>query len=122
MIKNWNYKNLQLDYSSMYDKKHPSDIDMFYIKTDGTLIFGEIKNESYKKEFWENQKKLFEQLIDGYSKEALFIFIIHNKYVQNGDTKVDVPDCYVKEYYYKGKWHEPRKPTKVKEVLEDEKI
>lgn len=117
MIKNWNYKNLQLDYSSMYGERHPSDIDLFYIKEDGTFIFGEIKNESYKKELWEKQKKLFEQLIDNCKKKAIFIFIIHNKYVQNGDTKVDIPECYVREYYYNNQWYKPKKPTKVREIL-----
>ena len=48
MIKNWNYKNLHLDYSSMYEgNKHPSDIDLFYLAKNDTLILGEIKNESY---------------------------------------------------------------------------
>ena len=49
---------------------------------------------------------------------AIALFIIHNKYVQNGDTKVDVPNCLIKEYYYNGSWHIPTKETKVKDVLE----
>ena len=119
MIKNWNYKNLRLDYSSMYNgTNHPSDIDLFYLTNNETLILGEIKNESYNTDNWEKQKKIFEKIIDNYKKEAMYLFITHNKYVQNGDTSVDVPNCYVKEYYYKNAWRIPQKPLKVREVLE----
>lgn len=119
MIKNWNYKNLHLDYSSMYEgSNHPSDIDLFYIAKDDTLILGEIKNERYNKDAWEKQKKVLQRVIDNYRKEALYLFIVHNKYVQYGDTSVDVPNCQVKEYYYKGKWRIPQKDLLVKEVLE----
>lgn len=119
MINNWDYQKLRMDYSS-YTKSnnHPSDIDMFYITDDDTLILGEIKNESYKKELWEKQKKILQRVIDNYKKEAIYLFITHNKYVQKGDTKVDVPDCYIKEYYYKGKWHVPFRKLKVKDVFD----
>ena len=119
MIKNWNYKNLHLDYSSMYEgSNHPSDIDLFYIANDDTLILGEIKNERYNKDAWEKQKKVLERVIDNYNKTGVYLFIVHNKYVQYGDTKVDVPNCPVKEYYYKGKWRTPKRELLVKEVLE----
>ena len=117
MIKHWNYKNLRLDYSSMLGKIHPSDIDIFFIKNDGTIIFGEIKNESYNQDLWNKQKKLFEKLTDGYNGNAIFLFITHDKYVQNGDKSVDVTDCFIKEYYYKGQWRKPKKDTKFKDVL-----
>lgn len=118
MINNWNYKNLHLDYSSMYEKNnHPSDIDIFYISKNDELILGEIKNESYNQDNWEKQKKILQRVIDNYKKESMYLFIVHNKYVQNGDKRVDVPNCNVKEYYYKGKWRIPKKETKVWEVL-----
>ena len=119
MIRNWNYKNLQLDYSSMFKgSNHPSDIDLFYLTNDETLILGEIKNESYNTGHWEKQKKILQKIVDNYKKEAIYLFIIHDKYVQKGDTKVDVLNCQVKEYYYKGKWRIPKNLLKVKEVLE----
>lgn len=101
---------------------HPSDIDMFYYGKNGIVIFREIKNESYDEKNWEHQKKLFQKVVDGFEKEAMWLFIIHDKYWQKGDTKVDVPECIVKEYCYKkpnykSKWITPRKETKVKEVL-----
>ena len=79
---------------------------------------GEIKNESYNTDNWEKQKKILQRVIDNYKKEAMYLFIVHNKYVQKGDTKVDVPNCQVKEYYYKGEWRTPKKELKVKEVLQ----
>lgn len=116
MIKNWNYHNLYMDYSSYTESNnHPSDIDMFYIGKNNTLIVGEIKNE--KGTFTKGQKKLYEQLVDNWKYEGLALFIIHNKYVQYGDKKVDVPECKIKEYYYKKDWHIPKKEIKVKDVL-----
>lgn len=124
MIRNWDFHNLRMDYSSMYGDIHPSDIDMFFIGENNVLIIGEIKNECYDREKWQKQKKIFERLIDNYKKEAMCLFITHNKYWQDGDRKVNVPECYVKEYYYKNhkNWITPRKPIKVKEVLEKYKI
>ena len=116
MIRNWNYHNLYMDYSSYVDtNNHPSDIDMFYIGKDQTLIVGEIKNELGK--LIGGQRKLYEQLVDGWKYDAMALFIVHNKYVQRGDTKVDVPNCLVREYYYKGKWHQPQQELKVIDVL-----
>lgn len=118
MIRNWNRHNLYMDYSSYTESSdHPSDIDMFYLGEDDMLILGEIKNESYNEIYWEKQKKLLQKIIDNYSKEAMYLFITHDKYVENGDKKVDVPNCFIKEYYYKGKWNKPKKDTKVKEIL-----
>ena len=116
MIRNWNYHNLYMDYSSYADtNNHPSDIDMFYIGKDQTLIVGEIKNELGK--LIGGQRKLYEQLIDGWKYNGMALFIVHDKYVQRGDTKVDVPNCLVREYYYKGKWHQPQQELKVIDVL-----
>lgn len=119
MIKNWNFHNLYMDYSSMFDtNNHPSDIDMFYIGKDDILIIGEIKNEQGI--LREGQRKLLEKIVNNWGKDAICLFIVHNKYVQNGDTMVDVPNCYVREYYWKrkGEWVYPREPTKVMDVLE----
>lgn len=116
MIKNWNYHNLYMDYSSYTESnEHPSDIDMFYIGKNNMLIVGEIKNELGKLEG--GQRKLYEKLVDGWKYDGIALFIVHDKYVQNGDKKVDVPECKVREYYYKGNWHKPKRDLKVKEVL-----
>ena len=116
MINNWNYHNLYMDYSSYTEtNEHPSDIDMFYIAENNMLIVGEIKNERGK--LIGGQRKLYEKLIDGWKYKGIALFIVHNKYVQNGDKKVDVPNCKVREYYYKGSWHKPKKELLVKEVL-----
>lgn len=117
MIKNWNFHNLYMDYSSYTTgKNHPSDIDMFYIGKNKTLIVGEIKNELGK--LTGGQRILYETLIDNWKYDGMALFIIHNKYVQNGDKKVDVPECEIREYYYKNHWHKPKNKLLVKDVLE----
>lgn len=119
MIKNWDFHNLDMDYSS-YTKSnnHPSDIDMFYIGKKDILIIGEIKNEKGKLNI--GQKRILEKLVNNWKQDAICLFITHNKYVQKGDKKVDVPNCYVKEYYWKKakRWAIPKQKTKVKDVLE----
>ena len=119
MIKNWNFHNLYMDYSSMFDSdNHPSDIDMFYIGKDDILIIGEIKNEQGT--LRDGQRRLLEKVANNWKRDAICLFITHNKYVQNGDTRVDVPNCYVKEYYWKkaGIWVVPKEPTQVIDVLD----
>jgi len=119
MINNWEYHSLYMDYSSMYSgTDHPSDIDLFYLGKDGVLILGEIKNE--RGELMRGQRKILELLADGWSKDAIVLFIQHDKYYQDGDRVVNVPDCEVKEIYYKSlhEWRRPRKPTTVREIID----
>ena len=117
MIKHWNFHNLYMDYSSMYGKDHPCDIDMLYIGKDDILIIGEIKNEQGR--LRNGQRKLLEKVINNWKYDGICLYITHDKYVQLGDTKVDVPECYVKEYYWKQakRWFKPREKLKVKDVL-----
>lgn len=118
MIKDWDFHDLRMDFSSMYEgSNHPSDIDMFYIGRDHFLIIGEIKNE--RGHLKDGQRRILEKLINGWKDDGMVLYITHDKYVQNGDREVDVSECYVKEIYYKKtrRWTEPRKPTKVKEVI-----
>ena len=117
MIKNWNFHNLYMDYSSYTSSNnHPSDIDMFYIGKNNMLIVGEIKNELGK--LMNGQRKLYEKIVDNWKYDGMALFIIHNKYVQNGDKKVDVPECEIREYYYNKHWHKPKTKILVKDVLE----
>ena len=117
MVRNKNFHNLFMDYSSYTESNdHPSDIDMFYIGKGNMLIVGEIKNERGK--LIGGQRRLYENLIDGWKYDGIALFIVHDKYVQKGDTKVDVPNCFIREYYYKGEWHKPKKEIKVKNVLD----
>ena len=118
MIKNWQQHELYMDFSEMETEKHhqPSDIDMFYLGKNNTLILGEIKNE--RGTFSDGQKRLYERLANGWNGTCLVLFITHSNYVQNGDKKVNVAQCFVKEYYYKGKWIEPMLPTRVYEFID----
>lgn len=119
-IKNWEFQQLHMDFSSMFpDGNHPSDIDMFFLTDTDFLCVAEIKNERGR--FNPSQRRRLERLIDGWKADGVCLYVTHNKYVQNGDTEVNVPDCYIQEIYYKNKhqWVKPKKPTKVMRVIED---
>lgn len=126
MIKDWNEHGLVMDFSSIYDgNDHPSDIDMFYIGKDDNgqdvLILGEIKNEQGTLK--EGQKNLLERLAKGFKGKALVLYITHRKDVHKGDRVVNVGNCFVEQYYFKGyslnpQWFIPQEPTTVKEVID----
>lgn len=120
-IRNWNFHRLDIDFNPLAKpngKDKPSDMDMVYISKDNTLIIGEFKNET-KPYIEDGQKWLIERYINGWKYDALALLIIHNKYVQRNDTKVNAAECYVKEIFYKrvGRWVEPKKPTTVKDII-----
>ena len=118
MIHNWDYHNLNMDFSSMYEgNDHPSDIDMFYLCKDGTLIVGEIK--STKGTFNNGQRHLITRLLELHQGDAVGLYITHDQLVQKGDKRVDVSRCYVREIYTKteGRWREPTRLVTVGEVL-----
>ena len=119
MIDNWNYHSLHMDFSSSFpDSNHPSDIDMFYLTPDGDLVLGEIKNQ--RGILRPGQRHILERLAEGWGRDAIVLYITHDKFYQNGDRRVDVGSCLVKQIYYKTKhdWRTPREPTTVRQVIE----
>ncbi len=103
----------------MYEgNDHPSDIDMFYLCKDDTLIIGEIKNE--RGHFGEGQRWMIARLIETHKGDAVGLFITHDKYYQDGDRDVDVSRCQVKEIYVKAehRWRFPKRPITVQEILQ----
>jgi len=118
MIANWDYHSLRMDYSSMFRGEHPSDIDMYYLCRDGRLVLGEIKNEKGFLSFV--QRRLLERLAEGWSNDAVVLYITHDSYWQKGDRTVDVGNCLVQEIYYKQvhKWVRPKEDTTVKQVID----
>ena len=118
MIANWDYHSLRMDYSSMYSGEHPSDIDMYYLCRDGRLVLGEIKNERGGLSFV--QRRLLERLAEGWSNDAVVLYITHSSYWQKGDRKVDVGNCPVQKIYYKRihQWVRPKEETTVKQVID----
>lgn len=117
MIKNWQEHSLYMDFSGLkVGHNQPSDIDLFWMGKNH-LVIGEIKNECG--EFKNGQVQLLTELVKGWRKDkAILLLITHDKYVQNGDKVVDVSKCFVKEYFYKDRWHKPKKPTTVKEFID----
>ena len=117
MIRDWGKHSLNMDFSGLkVGNCQPSDIDLFWLGKNH-LVIGEIKNECG--EFKNGQVQLLAELVNGWHKKrAILLLITHDKYVQKGDTTVDVSKCFVQEYFYKGRWHKPRKPTTVKEFID----
>ena len=118
MIKNWNFHNMHMDFSSMFSgNNHPSDIDMFYLGKDKMLILGEIKNEKGTLNY--GQRKLLESLIEGWTGDGMILDIVHDKYWQNGDRVVNVAECQVRQVYFKSEkqWRAPKRKITVKEAL-----
>ena len=119
MINNWDYHNLNMDFSSYTDgNDHPSDVDMLYICRDDTMIIGEIKNE--RGQFKDGQRRLITRLIESHKGDAIGLFITHDKLYQKGDRTVDVMRCPVREIYVKNehRWRLPKHQTTVKEVID----
>lgn len=119
MIENWDFHNLNMDFSSMFEgNDHPSDIDMFYLCRDNTLIIGEIKNAKGK--FRDGQRRMMTRLLNSHKGDAIGLYITHNGFVQKGVTDVDVSRCPVREIYVKGEgeWRLPKHSITVKEVLD----
>ena len=98
---------------------HPSDIDMFYLCKDDTLIIGEFKNE-LDRYGGEGQKRIIARLLNLHKGDAVGLFITHHAYRQLGDDVVDGTKCFVEQIYIKGenKWRYPKQPITVGEVLE----
>ena len=116
MINNWKQHDLYMDFSSYTNtNNHPSDIDMIYIGKDNILILGEIKNGMG--EYRPGQKWIYEHLAKHWAYDVLILYITHDKRVEKGDKFVDVSQCFVEEYYYKGHWGKPISPVKVIDVL-----
>lgn len=114
MIHNWTHHSLVMDFSKI-ENARCSDIDLFYLHN-GFLILGEIKHESGI--YSQFQRELHKELVDNYSKDAILLYIVHDRLVQEGAKKVDVSRAIVKEYYWRGKWHEPKTRTTVNEAFQ----
>lgn len=124
MIKHWEYKGLQMDFSSMYDdNNHPSDIDLFFMGKDDDgndiLIIGEMKNKAFG-HLSDGQRGLLEHFAKRYKDDCIILYITHKESYQNGDRVVDVGHCKVEEYYYSkyDKWFYPKYHTTVKDVID----
>lgn len=116
MIRDWQEHSLYMDFSNIETPQgRPSDIDMWYITTNGFLIIGEIKNR--KGTFTDGQKALLKKIVDRHKGGGTVLYITHNKDVHIGDSMVDVSKCQVSEYYWNGEWIKPREYTTVNDAF-----
>lgn len=113
MIKSWEEHQLNMDYSHI--GVVCSDIDLIHITPKGFLILGEIKN--HHGTFKHGQKTLLSSIIDNNSYGGTVLYITHDSDVHKGDSIVDISQCLVEEYYWKGEWVTPYRFITVKEAM-----
>ena len=92
-----------------------SDIDLFHVTPTGFLVIGEIKNR--KGEFKAGQRRLLSNLVNANKHGGTVLYITHDRDVHSGDKLVDISECLVEEYYWKGEWRIPNELTTVKEAM-----
>lgn len=125
-IRNWKEKQVQMDFSSMYDgNNHPSDIDLFYLGKDKdgseVLIIGEMKfGDAIIKD---GQRNLLEAFVESYNGTSIILYITHHADIYKGERVIDMGRCRVEQYYYRkpgkrGRWVIPKEPLTVKEVID----
>lgn len=114
MIRSWQEHQLNMDFSRI--GVVCSDIDLFHVTPKGFLVIGEIKNS--KGEFKAGQKALLSKLVDANKYGGTVLFITHDRDVHSGDDVVDVSECLVDEYYWKGEWITPYRFITVKDAME----
>ena len=113
MIRNWAGHDLHMDYSNV--GVVCSDIDLFHITSNGFLVLGEIKNCHGK--FTDGQRRLLSKIVDHYKNGGTVLYITHDEDVHIGSEVVDVSECLVEEYYWRGEWIKPYRFTTVKEAM-----
>lgn len=120
-IADWDRKQLKIDYSSCnVGFGQPSDIDLFYVGANHTLVLGEIKNKYGT--FTKKQQDLYREIADHHNADVIILYITHDKRVEDGDEVVDIADCEVEAIYY-NKYKEQgfRKPSRrisVRDVIQ----
>ena len=92
-----------------------SDIDLFHVTPTGFLVIGEIKN--CKGEFKSGQRRLLSNLVDANKNGGTVLYITHDRDVHKGAEIVDVSQCLVEEYYWKGEWITPYKFITVDDAM-----
>jgi len=107
MINNWDRQKLDIDFSRIeLPRGKPSDIDFVYVGPQGNdgvpkyAILAEIKNSVGT--FTEFQRYLYAQYSDALERSGIdtyTMYLNHDKFVERGDTEVNVADCLVVEVY-----------------------
>ena len=108
-----------MDFSGMrYSNVTPTDVDMFFEKTDKAFVFAEIKYGNAKMP--DGQKKAMTRLIDALQdsgREAVFFLCRH--FVSDTAEDVDVSKSTVVSIYYKREWLEQSQLNTLRESCND---
>jgi len=102
-----------VDFSGLkIDTITPTDVDGFIEYHQSLFIFFELKLNG--KDLPRGQIVAFTTLVDSLNKPAIFIIADHDvPAVQD----IDAATTIVRNYYFKGKWHRPRKAMTLREAV-----
>lgn len=110
LIRNSKQVKQAIDFTGIGDKKfHPTDIDAVLEFNNKSLILFEVKKIGHH--LPTGQRLLLERLVDSWhTDEAIALVVKHNIQTDEGDIPLRI--CWVRKYYYKGKWYQTNKPLK----------
>lgn len=117
-IRNREWAKQLRDFSGLrFGNITPTDIDGFADFGNRVFIFIEAKYGNTKCEG--GQRLAFERLCDGCQKAGVqTYFLIVEHYVENPRNDIDVANCIVREFRYKGEWHFFKKEVTVRRTIE----
>lgn len=115
MIRNSNMVKQAIDFKGVeFGKVHPTDIDCV-LEFDGKhLILIEVKKAGNNIPM--GQKNVLERIANNWRGNSIVLKVEHEC-----DEHRDIPiqQCLLTLYYYKGKWHKPKKNKILTEVIHD---
>lgn len=100
---------------SQWGKKSFTDIDAMIEYKDKYYIFIEVKHTNGK--LTTGQKILLERLVDSISNKKRKAIALVAKHSVRYPENIELTDCEVTDFYYKGVWKKPKKLTRVNEVV-----
>ena len=110
LIRNSNQVKQAIDFAGIgNDKIHPSDIDAVLEFNNEALVLFEVKKINNYLPI--GQRLLLERLTDSWHTDKAISLVVKHNFK---DDSIDVPlrACWVRKYYYKGKWYKCNKPLK----------
>ena len=110
LIRNSNQVKQAIDFTGIGNKKyHPTDIDAVLEFNNEALILFEVKKLGHH--LPTGQRLLLERLVDSWhTDKAIALIVKHN--IQSDTDNIPLRICWVRQYYYKGKWYSTNKPLK----------
>lgn len=110
LIRNSKQVKQAIEFDGIGDSKyHPTDIDAVLEFDNKALILFEVKKIRNKLKL--GQRLLLERLVDAWrTDKAIALVVKHN--FKDDDSDIPLAKCWVRSYYYNGRWYYCNKPLK----------